>query len=137
MKTESGRDIQGGVNVVHVMEAPEEWSFVVEEVPIVEAQIEQQESHSELRPARQSKHVNQTDRLGRGPVASGHSGRPDDQHRDEKCHRGNRRIHKQACEQTGARFAKGKELFDREQQRENAEDDGGGVDRKCGKELNL
>src|SRR5262249_48606726 len=50
MEAKPGRDIELRIDVVDVMKTPEKGNSMIKQVPIIEAQIEQQKGHEELHP---------------------------------------------------------------------------------------
>ena len=62
MEAQAGGNVEVGVNVMNVVESPEPREFVVCDVPVVKAQIEQQKAGDKLRPPRKRHEVDQTER---------------------------------------------------------------------------
>ena len=63
VKTEAGRDVEVGIDVVDVVKAPEKRDAVVEHMPPVEAQVHEQKRDHELRRRGQRDDVKQAERL--------------------------------------------------------------------------
>ena len=51
METKGSRNVQIGVDVVDVVEAPEKWHPMVSHVPVVEGEIHEQKTKRELKRA--------------------------------------------------------------------------------------
>ena len=96
MEAEAGGNVEVGVNVMNVVESPEPREFVVCDVPVVKAQIEQQKAGDKLRPPRKRHEVDQTERSGRSPNQRQQCRGPHSRCRYQKGHRGDAAIDDQA-----------------------------------------
>src|SRR2546421_12889521 len=52
VKAKAGGDVEIGIDVMNVVETPEHRNFVVQHMPVVKTQIQQQKAKNELRPGR-------------------------------------------------------------------------------------
>src|SRR5882672_4688916 len=82
VETESGRDIESGVDMVNVMKTPKEWKSMVNLMPIIETQIEKDERDEKLGPGRQRYKMAQAEGLSRCPIERAQGSGADDKRRN-------------------------------------------------------
>ena len=99
MKAEGGGHIQVGVNVVHVMEAPEQRDLVIGHVPVIKAQVEQQEAQSEFQRRRQREKMEQAKARSKGPAQREAAQGLYEGRRGDEGQRGERQVQDQALQQ--------------------------------------
>ncbi len=122
METKTGGDIESRIDVVNIMEAPEHRNPVVKDMPVIEAEIEQEKGEDELGPNRQLKEMQQAELLCGRPIQSGERRGADDEHCHEKHEAGQNAIHEKAGKQSCARGAERKPFFHGKQQKKYGED---------------
>lgn len=71
VKTMGGGDIHAGIGVMNAMEAPEERDAVVEAVPGVHPEVDEEEGSDEGGPSGQSEPIEKSEVVGLSPVGSG------------------------------------------------------------------
>ena len=84
VKAEPGRNIQVWVNVMNIVKSLKPGDSVIGDVPIIEAQIEQQKSGNELRPIGKGYYMEQAERLRRSPIQCQQRRRSDNRCSDKK-----------------------------------------------------
>ena len=121
------RDVEAGVEVVHVVEAPEQRDAVVGAVPPVEARVEQQEGERPLERRRQRDPAEEAERPVGGEAQRPQHQRPHRRGGDAERDRRHQQVDGEAGEQRGARPAqRPPPLGEEEQQRHEGENGGEG-----------
>jgi hypothetical protein len=85
VKSERRRYVELRIDVMHVVESPQQWHAVIGDVPPVEGEVEQQEREEGLSGGRDRQDMDQAKRAGRRPFEGPQCGRPHENRR--RCER--------------------------------------------------
>src|SRR5215471_10038637 len=102
------------------MKTPQQRDPVIQQVPVIKTQIQQEKSNQEFSPSRQGKQMNQTKRFARGPGKHLQRRGTDSDSSDKKRQGGETGIDEQSGEQPGFGLTQGKNSFDQKEQGEQS-----------------
>ena len=124
VEAEGRAHVEVGIDMVHVVEAPERGPSVVQPVPVVEAEVEEQESSGESRRPGQRQHLEEARTFGRRPAQDVHRHRTDGEAGGEQGQRRDRRIDAQPRQQGAGRTAQRREALERKKGHPEPEEHG-------------